>query len=398
VKHVLIINQFACTATFSTGAGERFYYLAPYFKKEGINTTIIAGGYNHLLQKIPPTPSLFNEEKIEGATFVWVRMKKYANEKFFGRIYSWFEFLIKLFRYKNKTKPDVVVVSSMSLLSTLYGCYIKWRYKSRFIVEVRDIWPLTPILLGGFSKFHPFIVFLKLVEIIAYRNADHLVSVVPQFDLYLEEHFSFKRPITWVPNAISNTIEPSPTQIRFDPDCFNLVYTGAIGTANALQNVIDVAHLLKDYPKIQFHLIGQGPDKAELEKQAAEHDLPITFYNKVAKTEIPSILAQGDVSFICWTDKPIYRYGVSANKYNDYMLVKNPIISVSNIDTDPVKMAACGLQIKPGDPQSFKEGILSLYNMNNTERIALGKKGYEYLINHKTFDAISKKYIEILPS
>ena len=62
---------------------------------------------------------------------------------------SWFDFDLKLFRFFRHVSPDVVLVSSLSLTSIIFGLYIRARHGSRLVFEVRDIWPLTMIEEGA---------------------------------------------------------------------------------------------------------------------------------------------------------------------------------------------------------------------------------------------------------
>lgn len=143
--NLLVINQFTSTPKYSSGAGELFYYLGPFFKKEGINVRVVSGGHNHLFVINPPTPRLFNEEQVDGALFTWVKLRQYKKSSFIGRFLSWIEFLLKLFFLRHKDRPDVVLVSLMSLFPIIYAFWLKIRFGVKVVLEVRDIWPLTPM-------------------------------------------------------------------------------------------------------------------------------------------------------------------------------------------------------------------------------------------------------------
>ena len=55
--------------------------------------------------------------------------------------------------------------------------------------------------------------------------------------------------------------EESP--IKLSENKFNILYTGAHGTANCLEFILEVAKLLKD-DNIMFNLIGEGEKKKSL--------------------------------------------------------------------------------------------------------------------------------------
>ena len=70
-----------------------------------------------------------------------------------GRILSWIDFEIKLWLMPKNIlpKPDIVIVSSLSLFTILNGYCLKKRFGCKLVFEIRDIWPLTIIEEGGFS-------------------------------------------------------------------------------------------------------------------------------------------------------------------------------------------------------------------------------------------------------
>ena len=392
--NVLVINQFASAPAYNTGAGERHYYLASKLAASKIEFSIVSGGVNHLFEKDPVTNNLFNEESIEGGRLVWVRLRKYKPDSFIGRSFSWFEFLIKLYflPVKKRLKPDLVLVSSMSLWSAIYGIYLKSRLGIPFILEIRDIWPLTPVEVGGISKNHPFIVLFKALEKYVYKRADHIISLMPRFDLHLNNTIRTKIPVSWIPNAIEPGLlkaDANESSI-FNSDRFSIVYAGALGYANSMECFIRAAELLHKKP-IEFYIIGNGPQKQDLISLAFNSN-NIRFIDKMSKGAVLNILKQADAGFISWMDLSLYQFGVSANKYNDYMLAGLPIISASNIPDDPVCIANCGFRVPAGNAEKIAEAIQKLSEMTQGERKLLGENGRNYVLKHNTYEVIAEKY------
>ncbi|HPJ68312.1 MAG TPA: glycosyltransferase family 4 protein [Desulfobacteraceae bacterium] len=391
---VLIINQFASAPEYCTGAGERHFYIASKLKDKGYDFTILSGSTNHLFIKDPPSKKIFNEELIEGGRFIWVRLRKYKGESFAGRTVSWIEFLIKLFFFKFTlaNKPDIVIVSSMSLLPVLYATYLRKRLKIPFVLEIRDIWPLTPIEIGGFSNRNPLIWAFELLEKYAYRRADAIISLMPDFKAHLERTIKKSRPVYWIPNAIEQALEVnilnSKTSSSFG--VFTIAYAGTLGNANAMECFIKAADFLKN-EEIIFLIIGDGPEKSNLQR-LANLNSKVKFIDKVPKNEVLSILSNVNVGFISWHGLHLYDYGVSANKYNDYMIAGLPIISASNIPSEPVMVAKCGLQVPAGSEKSIADAIMTLYKMSPEERKALGRNGYDYVLRHNTYEQVSELY------
>ena len=91
---------------------------------------------------------------------------KYSVAKSLRRILSWLDFEWRLFRLPKHQlpPPDVVVVSSLSLLTIVQGLFWRRRYKCRLVFEIRDIWPLTITEEGGFSPRNPLVLGLATVD------------------------------------------------------------------------------------------------------------------------------------------------------------------------------------------------------------------------------------------
>lgn len=392
--NILVINQFASAPSYNTGAGERHFYIASKLKDKGYDFTVISGATNHLFIKDPPSKNIFNEELIEGGRFIWVRLRKYKGDSFVGRIVSWIEFLIKLFffNFTPASKPSIVIVSSMSLLPVLYATHLRKRLKIPFVLEIRDIWPLTAIEIGGFSGLNPFIWAFQRFEKYAYKSADAIISLMPDFKVHLETTIKEPKPVFWIPNAIEKALEvnilKSKTSLSFG--VFTIAYAGALGNANAMECYIKAADLLRD-EEITFLIIGDGPEKSSLQR-LANHNYKVKFIDKVPKNEVLDILSNVDAGFISWHDLHLYDYGVSANKYNDYMIAGLPIISASNIPKDPVVLASCGLQVPAGSEKSIAEAIMTLFKMSPEDRKALGRNGYDYVLRHNTYEQVSDLY------
>lgn len=58
----------------------------------------------------------------------------------------------------------------------------------KLIHEVHDMWPETPVRLGSFSRWHPFIIAMQIAENSAYRRSDYVVSLPPLAETYMKRH------------------------------------------------------------------------------------------------------------------------------------------------------------------------------------------------------------------
>lgn len=401
-KTIWVINQFA--GKVDSGWGERHYFLSKYWKEKGYNIKIISGSYNHLFINQPICNKTFTIEEVEERiTFCWVKIPKYNPNsilKFFNMlIYTFKLFFIS----KSKIdKPDVIIISSMPIFAVIPAYFKAKIYNSLLILEIRDLWPETPIHLKGYSKYHPLILALKIFERFGYKKSNFIVSLLPNAYKYIDKISKNPKKFKWIPNGLDENVlvnEQLPETIiyKIPKNKFIIGYAGTLGLANAMEYFFEASLLLNDNIDIHFVIVGDGYLKDEFQK-TTKGSKNITFINKIKKSQVQSILEYFDVCYVGRYNSPLYNYGVSYNKYFDYMLANKVILESSNLIKDPVELSGCGIIVKPESANAIKEGILKLYTMTNEERNRMSLKGYEYVKKFHNFDYLSNKYIEVFNS
>ena len=403
-KTIWIINQYASTP--EAGMGGRHYHMARELAKQGHRVCLIAAGYTHLLRNLPEINQSYLLEHIEGFDFLWLKMPFYSDAHSKKRILNWILFSRKLCRLGTilEDKPDAVLCSSPSLISFLGAERLARRFDARLIFEVRDIWPLTFVELGGFSLSHPFIRFLQWIEDRAYRRSDRVVSNLKNSVDHMVSRGLDRKKFSWIPNGFSldeveqNQDLPESVLSRIPRDKFIIGYTGTIGVANALDTLIDVACRLENCPDIVFVLVGGGREKERLKKMVDKNRLEnVIFIDPISKNQIQTMLSLFDVCFIGLTDDPLFRFGVSPNKLFDYFYAGKPVLYAINSGSyTPVSDAGAGLQIPAVDPQSMEKAVLQLYRMAEEDLKKLGDCGRSYVLENHEYSALAQKLAHIL--
>jgi len=394
--NIWVINYFAGTPL--SGWGERHYYLSEGWVQNGYVVTIISSTYNHMFNHFAYADHQFNFEEVDGRRFCWVRTPMY-NPKSVKRFWAMLVFALKVYFVpaSKAGRPDIIIVSSMPIFSVITGWLLKRRYKAqKFIFEIRDLWPLTPINLMGYSRYHPFIIFMAWLEKVGYRKSDHIVSVLPNSSVYINSISLNSEKFNYIPNGISevmcgNEILPNDIAVYLPAKKFIIGYAGTLGMANALEYFVEAARILSGNENLHFVLAGDGYLKKELVEKTADLN-NITFIPKIKKLYMQSLLGQFDICFIGRTGSPLFDHGVSSNKYFDYMLAGKPVLVSSNQIKDPVEMSGCGITVKPDDARTISDGILKLYSLSKDERLEMGLRGREYVLKYHNFDYLSAQY------
>jgi glycosyltransferase involved in cell wall biosynthesis len=403
-KTLWIINEYAGSPYH--GMEFRHYYLGKELVKRGYNVYIITASYSHLFYNKPEIKEDFTIENIDGINYLWIKVPEYKNSHDKKRVLKWFIFTFKTYfklPMDQLSKPDVILVSPMAPFPIISG--YKWakKFKAKLLYEVKDIWPLTLIEIGGYSQNHPFIKLMEWFEKFAYKKADKVISVLPLAWKHMEQQGMDRNKFVYIPNGIDPEDyiinEPLPKEIeeKIPKDKFIVAYTGTIGKANALEYLIDAAYKLKDYKDIVFLIVGKGMEENNLKNKAKALGLNnVIFSPPVKKTQVQSVLKLIDVCYIGWERKNIYNYGISANKIFDYMYSAKPILHSYSGEGDLIKEANCGISVDAENPDAIANGILKLYKLSQEERSKLGENGKNYVLKYHTYKYIADKFEEVI--
>lgn len=405
LKTFWIINQYSSTP--ETAMGGRHYYIAQELAKKGHTVYIIAGSYSHLLRSPKIFEGDFLFEKISpNFNFVWVKLPKYNGAHDKKRIINEFIFSVKIRNLKKiiKERPDIILHSSPALITYFGASYLASFFKVSYIFEVRDPWPLTLTEIGGYSKSHPFVRFLQWIEDKAYKQATFVFSNFFNAIEHMKSRGLDESKFHWIPNGISlpevEKNEPLDLNVldQIPQKKFIIGYTGTIGSANAMNYLIDAAEILSDKEDgIHFVLVGDGKEKETLKKIVVEKNLNnVTFISSIPKKQIQTMLKQFDACYIGWQNHKMYRLGIAANKLPEYLYSGKPIIHSYSGAGDFVQQANAGISIEAENPKLIAQAILQLYQLPNNERLEMGKRGKKFVLENLDYFKIAEKLENII--
>lgn len=396
--NIWMVNQYAIPPDRS--GGTRHYSLACELIKRGHEVKIFTSCLDYMKREQLPT---FRDESqdYDGVKFCFINSSNYKKNGV-SRVKNMISFssnFLKVAQRKTGDLPDVIYGSSPSPFAAQAAMRLAKRFGIPFVLEIRDLWPETLVEVGGMSRFHPFVIWLSMIEKRLYKGATKIVTLLEDAKNSIQTRVSENKEISWIPNGISFDIVPEYKPAE-EKEYFELVYSGAHGIANDLGTIIDAATILlesRTSRRIRFRLIGDGPEKEKLKIIAKERQLlNITFEDPVPKKEIYNKLQEADACIMLLKPTSLFDKGISPNKLYDYMSVGRPILfSVSTLD-NVVQKAGCGITVRAGDPKEMVKGILSLLEFSLDRRNQLGKNAYTYVkINHN-MEELARKLEELL--
>ena len=234
-------------------------------------------------------------------------------------------------------RKDVVIFSSPPLFSGL-SIFLFSRLKGyRVIFDVRDLWPETIVQLGAHSRFNPFIVVLRWIEVICVSCCSSITSSLPGIKDYVRDYFGNDKVIDkaiYIKSGrdissycvdISGRYSSNQTiatlqTLRRDGK-YVVAYMGTVGEANGVDKLLALADYCMDQDNLAFVVIGKGGKVPFFREETQTRRIRNTYFLEFIPQEmVATAQSLCDALFLAWEDLPLYDYGVSPNKYNEYML------------------------------------------------------------------------------
>lgn len=404
--NILLINHYAGSERM--GMEYRPFYLGREWVAAGHRVTVVAASWSHLRGVQPSVRADLETTEEEGVRFRWIGANEYAGNGT-RRVANMMSFAGKLWlhadRLAREERPDLVVCSSTYPLDIHAGSRIARRSGARLVFEVHDLWPLTPMLLGGYSPRHPYIRLLQHAEDKAYREADAVVSLLPAALSYMASRGLDPEKFVHVPNGVplsrsTETCAALPGHLAQAiahhrvRGRFLVGFAGGLTLSTMPETLLEAARILTT-EEIAFVLAGDGPSAPTVREGAAALALDnFTMLGRLPKAAVAPFLAGMDALAVCWRRSPLYRYGVSPNKLFDYMAAGKPVLQASDAANDLVAQARCGLTVPPEDPLAFAEAVRRLRALPEVERRRLGTNGQHFVAEHHDYRVLAAAFLE----
>lgn len=400
LKQVWILNHYASDP--GSAGSTRHYDLSEKLLSHGWQATIIAGSVelNSGKQRLNKK-ECFCLEMHGKVPFLWVRTSIYIGNGV-GRMMNmlFYTYRTLLPRYTRQLPPpDLVVGSSVHPFAALAGALLAKKHNVPFVFEVRDLWPQTLVDIGRFKAGSVSVRLLRVLEKWLYRKATRIVTLLPKAVDYIVPLGISKKKIVWIPNGVSmatRSVTEDRSKKYKGQDAFVLMYFGAHGLANGLDNVIRAMKVLEEKQlaesRIILRLIGNGPLKPALKQMMNDLGLKNVFFeDAIKKEEIPVLAAEADAFIFNLIEVPVFKFGISSNKLFDYMAAAKPVLFCCDSANNPIEEAGAGITIPPGDPGGLAQKIVELYGMSNEERRIMGEAGRSYVCDNHEISKLSKR-------
>lgn len=381
-----------------------------YFANKGHDVTVLTEMPNH------PKGIIFNgykhkifvKEKKDNflVNRVWVftsERKTFITRILFYVSFMFMGFLHTLFSWR---KYDIVYVSSPPLFVGVIGLWLKKIFKkTKFVFEVRDLWPDSAIEIGELKSRKAIKISLRL-EKQFYENAEKIIAISQHMkNKIIAKGFSAEK-ILVIYNGTDTDFIENERKISGQflrkykkNNKFTVVYAGILGLAQGMQVLFNAADKLRNEP-IQFNIIGIGPKELELKEKREKLNLHnLHFIGEINRNIIHEYLLASDCGVIPLRNLELFK-GALPSKIFDYMACGLPIlIGIDGEAKNIIEDSNAGLFFKPENADDLTKKILWMKN-HPKERIEMGKRGRKfvekYYIREKQAEILEKELLKLL--
>ncbi len=387
------------------------YYLAREWVRMGHSVTIVAASWVHMRHRQPEFSGRLTEQWIDGIRYIWLKVPDYAAGGRFGRVMNLMSFAAQVWALPLPlNKPDLVICSSHCPFAIHGSERIARRTGARLVFEVRDLWPLTLLELGGASRRNPLIQAMQWSEDFAYRYADRVVSVLSASIGYMVSRGMAPEKFAYIPNGadvgdVTNLGSNDPTPLTASQrqiqsirkkDRFVVGFCGRLTSAYALDSLLK-SLAQPNMDDVHVVLVGGGHLLGELQALASSLGVKdrVTFLGVVDKSEVAAVLSQMDVLYLGLSNSPLYRFGVSPTKLNDYLLAAKPVLYAVKAPDDVIKQSGCGITCEPEDVAAIADAIQRFRALSATERVEMGRRGHDWLLSNRAYPKLAQEFLKV---
>lgn len=276
----------------------------------------------------------------------------------------------------------ILVFAPSPILQAIPAIPLKWLKRAKLALWVQDLWPESLEATG----------FIRNPRVL--RAVGWVVRGIYRFcDVLLVQSRAFVEPVARYANRQKIVYYPNSMDVRpvagiaVIPDEFKalleqhfcVVFAGNLGTAQALDTLVQAAAQLRDDPQIRLVLVGSGSRLGWLEaqKQAGGLDnliLPGRFPMEV----MGQVFERSSALLVSLNDEEAFAQTIPS-KIQAYLAAGRPVIACLNGEgARVVSEAQAGLVSPAEQVVPLVQNIRAVKAMSQAERAEMGRSGRAY--------------------
>lgn len=317
-----------------------------------------------------------------------------------------FTFFIKVFLKLlfSRKKTNLLIVSNPPFLP-IVGLILNKLRKINFIYLIHDIHPEYAEKIGYIKKDALLSkIWIKIRELILKHAKFVIVLSNDMKNMLLKISNVDKNKIKIIPNWADEVFFsklPKKDENLFInkyelQDKFVVMYSGNLGYAYNLEEIINVAYILKTHECIHFIIAGNGVKKEILQKLVLQKKIKnVSFIPYQPKEYLLDLLTSADISIITY-EKKLEGLLMPSKLYTS-IASKTPIIALCRPESEVGRLIIsnnCGYCVD-NDVYQFSNYILEIKNSEQLRK-NFSNNAYKLFKRKYTLDLISNEYKNLI--
>lgn len=347
---ILIIHQYFRTP--KSGGATRTFWLGK---------SLVDNGHNVIILTSPVPEQAVLEAKEANIKLKVIGRKYHSNMSYISRSVVFLTFMLKSFwEIIEYRKVDLIIATSTPLTVGIPALFANKLFKTKYVFEVRDLWPAVPIQLGIIKSF-VLKKILRCLEKNIYTNSELVVALSEGMRKgVLEVHSGCAVEV--ISNFCKNDVfDIAKTYDVKSDDVITLGYFGSLGFTNAPVYFIESLKFLDASTDRRFKLIlaGEGAYYNEL-LSVNFRNIEIMYYGSVDYNTLRKLFLETDLSLVLFSDFEILSTN-SPNKLFDSISAGIAIcVNKNGWMRDLVETWKCGYYLEEKDSQALSRLMKSI--------------------------------------
>lgn len=307
-------------------------------------------------------------------------------------------------RLVRSVQADVILVYAPSPITVaIPAILLRQTRRAHLALWVQDLWPES-LAATGFVR-NPFLLWLAGLMVRAiYAGCDTLLVQSRAFTAPVAR-FAAARKIVYYPNSMADVSAVADSAAGVvPPDLLGLlegkfcaVFAGNIGTAQAVETLVDSAERLRDLPDFRMVLVGSGSRLEWVREECARRGLDnVVLAGRFPMQAMPTIFARAQALLVTLKRETIFAYTVPS-KVQAYMAAGRPLVAALDGEgASIVKEAGAGLTCAAEDGAGLAQCLRELYAMAPEERARMGLAGRRYFLEHFEMGKLARRLTDLL--
>jgi glycosyltransferase involved in cell wall biosynthesis len=290
----------------------------------------------------------------------------------------------------------VFVYAPSPILQALPAIWLARLKRAPLVLWVQDLWPES-LAATGFVRNRAALALVARVVRFIYRHTDRILVPSEGFRGPIEALADDARKIRYYPNpwvdetALVSADAPVAALAAQIAAGFSVVFAGNLGTAQALDTIVDAAERLqREGSPVRFFLIGSGSLSGWLAAEVGRRGIAnVKLPGRFPPTAMPHFYAAASALLVSLRDEPIFALTIPS-KVQGYLAAGRPVIAaLSGEGARVVSEAKAGFACPAGDAAALAATVARLAALDADARAEMGENARRYAIEHFTLDRLA---------